>query len=108
MEYASQRIPRETIMKRREFAKALAATPVLATDWISSSNQQQSESKSTNAPPSRAEELRIKAQTQREQLSAALRKKSLPYDLEPAFVFAAKPGTASARRGQSRVPAVKD
>lgn len=109
MEYASLRIPREPVMKRREFAKTLGAAPVLAANWISSSiHKQQTETKSTNAPTSRAEELRIKAQTQREQLSAALRKKALPYDLEPAFVFAAQPSAASRRRGQNDAHAGKD
>lgn len=95
-------------MKRREFAKALAAAPVLATKWISSPNKQQTETKSANTPTSHAEELRIRAQTQREQLSAALRKNALPYDLEPAFVFAAKPRTGSRRRGQNDTHAVKN
>ena len=96
-------------MKRREFAKALGAAPVLTANWISSSiNKQQAESKRTNAPTSRAEDLRIKAQTQREQQSAALRKNALPYDLEPAFVFVAKPRAGSQRRGQNDTHAVKD
>ncbi len=83
-------------MKRREFAKravAAAVAPIALGDyWREKPTQaQDATAKQANAPASRAEELKKRAEGQREQMSAALRKRPLPYDLEPAFVFAAKP-----------------
>ncbi len=82
-------------MKRREFAKravAAAVAPIALGDWREKPTQaQDTPAKQENAPASRAEELKKRAEGQREQMSAALRKRPLPYDLEPAFVFAAKP-----------------
>ena len=82
-------------MKRREFGKRLvaaAAAPIAVTKWLEKPEEaQDAAAKPANAPVSRAEELKKRAEGQREQMSAVLRKKALPYDLEPAFVFAAKP-----------------
>ena len=81
-------------MKRREFAKravAAAVAPIALGEWRRKPTQAQDATKQAGAPPSRAEELKKRAEGQREQMSAALRKRPLPYDLEPAFVFAAKP-----------------
>ena len=94
-------------MKRREFAKraaSAAAIPLLTRNWLDPSRQEaakplaeSSRDKQENAtsPPSagqasRADELRKKAETRRDQHVAALRAKPLPYNLEPGFVFAAK------------------
>jgi len=82
-------------MKRREFAKravAAAVAPIALVEWRRKPTRaQDAAAKQANAPASRAEELKKRAEGQREQMSAALHKRPLPYDLEPAFVFAAKP-----------------
>ncbi len=82
-------------MKRREFAKravAAAVAPIALGEWRRKPTRgQDAPAKQANGPTSRAEELKKRAEGQREQVSAALRKRPLPYDLEPAFVFAAKP-----------------
>ena len=79
-------------MKRREFAKraasAAAALPLLRSNWAEASRQEAA--KQETAPASRAEELKKKAEANREQMVAALRAKPLAFNLEPAFVFAAK------------------
>ncbi|MBZ5529212.1 MAG: hypothetical protein LAN71_15095 [Acidobacteriia bacterium] len=41
--------------------------------------------------PSHTDELQKRADSQRNQLVSAIRAKPLPLDLEPAFLFAAKP-----------------
>ena len=80
-------------MKRREFTKraasAAAALPLLRSNWAEAFRQEAAQQET--APASLAEELRKKAEANREQIAAALRAKPLAFNLEPAFVFAAKP-----------------
>jgi hypothetical protein len=58
------------------------------------------------AAPSRAEELQKRADSQRNQLVSALHAKPLPLDLEPAFLFAAKPREKK-RQGTKNQPVNK-
>ena len=95
-------------MKRREFAKraaGAAAIPLLTRNWLDPSRQEaakplaeptRDKQENATSPPgteqaSRADELRKTTDARRDQHVAALRAKPLPYNLEPAFVFAAKP-----------------
>ncbi len=91
-------------ISRREFsrrASLAAATAPLAVNWPAPPAQEApKQSPSLPAPQSRAEELQKRAETQRNQNVAALRAKPLPYDLEPAFVFAAKPREKKRQRGK--------
>ncbi len=89
-------------MKRREFAKkAVAAAVVAPLAWPARGKPvawrelvQQSEAPKA-APkltltPKQEEDVK-KATDRREEQLAAMRSRALPYDLEPAFVFAARP-----------------
>ncbi|MGA2483107.1 MAG: hypothetical protein ABSF92_08315 [Candidatus Acidiferrales bacterium] len=80
-------------MKRREFAKRAAAAAIVGSlPWNTQRAQEPSPSpKRENGPSSRSEELKRKALAQQEERVSALRAKPLPYGLEPAFVFSAKP-----------------
>ncbi|MBZ5703096.1 MAG: hypothetical protein LAN84_14780 [Acidobacteriia bacterium] len=84
-----------TKITRRDFSRraALAAALPLAAHCPPSPQE-------TAPPPSRATELQKKADAERAQMLAALRAAPLPYDLEPAFVFAAKPREKKKQRGQ--------
>lgn len=82
-------------LTRRSFAQqagaAMAVAP-LAVKWGGATGVRSApESQLERVQESRMEELKRKAEAQREQLVGRLRGKALPYDLEPAFVFAAKP-----------------
>ena len=82
-----------TKITRREFSRraALAAAVPLAAK-CPAFPQEAPKPQSTPTPsPGRAQELQKKAEADREEMAAALRAKPLPYDLEPAFVFAARP-----------------
>lgn len=87
-------------MKRREFAKSAAAAAVIgALPWSAQSEPEpRPPSKQGNAPGSRGEELLKMAEAHQEEMVKALRAKPLPYDLEPAFVFAARPRERKNRR----------
>lgn len=89
-------------ISRREFARrtALAATAApLAANWPAPPSQEATK-QSPPPAPTRAEELQKRAEAQRNQTIAALRAKPLPYDLEPAFVFAAKPRERKRQRSK--------
>lgn len=94
-------------ISRREFSRRAtlaAATAPLAVNWPAPPNQDAP--KQPPPPPatqSRAEELQKRAEAQRNQNAAALRAKPLPYGLEPAFVFAAKPREKK-RQGSKKIP----
>ncbi|MBZ5539627.1 MAG: hypothetical protein LAN61_03790 [Acidobacteriia bacterium] len=82
-----------TKITRREFSRraAVAAAVPLATTWLAFP-QEAPKPQSAPAPSAgRAAELQTKAEAERQEVAAALHAKPLPYDLEPAFVFAAKP-----------------
>ncbi len=80
-------------MKRREFAqKALTAAlvaPAALRRVAQEKEAPKSESKLKLSPAQ--EEAVKKATEQRNKSITALRSRVLPYDLEPAFVFAARP-----------------
>lgn len=80
-------------ISRRDFSRraSLAAAAAPLALHLPASPQNAPQQPSPPAPLSRAEELQKRATDQRNQLVAALRAKPLPYDLEPDFVFAAKP-----------------
>ena len=82
-------------VSRRGFAKraavGLAAAP-LAAKWAGAWDVHDgANAQLERVQESRADELKKKAEAQREQLVGRLRAKPLAYDLEPAFVFAARP-----------------
>ncbi len=89
-------------MKRREFAKRVAAAAVVAPlAWPARGKPavwrelaQQSEAPKAEPKlkltPKQEEDVK-KATDRREEQLAAMRSRALPYDLEPAFVFAARP-----------------
>jgi len=82
-----------TKITRREFSRraAVAAAVPLAAK-LPAFPQQAAKPQSALTPgPGRAAELQSKAEAERKEMVAALRAKPLPYDLEPAFVFAARP-----------------
>jgi len=95
-------------MKRREFAKRAAAAAVVAPlAWPARGKPvawrglaQQSETpKATpklTLSPKQEEDVK-KATDRREDQLSAMRSRTLPYDLEPAFVFAARPKTRKKR-----------
>jgi hypothetical protein len=77
---------------RRNFAKQAAGAAVaapLAVNWAAAATGPRPQLERVHEP--RSEELKKKAEARREELVKALRAKALPYDLEPAFIFAAKP-----------------
>jgi hypothetical protein len=82
-----------TKITRREFSRraAVAAAVPLTAKWPAFP---QEAPKPQNAPtpcPGRAAELQTKAEAERQEMAAALHAMPLPYDLEPSFVFAARP-----------------
>lgn len=80
-------------MKRREFAKRAAAAAVVAPAAWRELAQQAETPKSEpklKLSPKQEEDVK-KATDRREGQLAAMRSRSLPYDLEPAFVFSARP-----------------
>ena len=93
----------EKLVSRREFGKRVAGAafaPVAlgglgnelaVSDVNRLSMPAQETTKQEKASVSRAEELMKKAEAQLAQRASTLRAKSLPYDLEPAFVFSARP-----------------
>jgi len=82
-----------TKITRREFSRraALAAAVPLAANCPAFPQEALKPQGTSTPSPGRAQELQKKAEADRKEMAAALRAKPLPYDLEPAFVFAAKP-----------------
>jgi len=87
-------------MKRREFAKSAAAAAVIGSlPWDAQLAQEPPPlPKPENATLSGSNELKKKALARQEEMVRALRAKTLPYDLAPAFVFAAKPKERKRRK----------
>lgn len=81
-------------ISRRDFSRraslAAAAAP-LALHFPSPPQNAPAQTPAPPPAPSHTDELQKRADSQRNQLVAALRAKPLPCDLEPAFLFAAKP-----------------
>ena len=80
-------------MKRREFAKKAVATAVVAPVAWRQIAQQEEKPKQEPKPklsPKQEEDVK-KATDRRDEQLSAMRSRTLPYDLEPAFVFAARP-----------------
>ena len=79
-------------MKRREFAKrALTAALVVPAALNSAAQEKDAAKGAANLKLTPAQEEAVqKATARRDTQLAALRSRVLPYDLEPAFVFAAK------------------
>lgn len=79
-------------MKRREFAKRAAAAAMVAPmAWTGMAQQEMPKAEPKLKLTPKLEEDVKKATERREQQLAGLRQRALPYDLEPAFVFAARP-----------------
>ena len=80
-------------MKRREFAKkAVAAAVVAPAAWRNLAQQGEAQKPVPRLALSPKQEEDVKKATdRREEQLAAMRSRTLPYDLEPAFVFAARP-----------------
>ncbi len=80
-------------MKRREFAKkAVAAAVVAPVVWRQAAQQEEKPKPEPKLKLSAKQEEDVKKATdRREEQLAAMRSRALPYDLEPAFVFAARP-----------------
>ncbi len=81
-------------MDRRSFAKRAAGAALaapLAVKWAAGASVESGPgAQLERVQESRSEELKKKAEARQGELVKALRAKALPYDLEPAFVFAAK------------------
>ncbi len=80
-------------MKRREFAKKAAAAAVVApVVWrnLAEQGEAQKPAPRLTLSPKQEEDVKKAADRREEQLTA-IRSRALPYDLEPAFVFAARP-----------------
>ena len=81
-------------MKRREFTKkafgAAAAAPILLRSRPQLEKEAPKPEQRVKLTPEQEEAVK-KATENREKQLALMRKRVLPYDLEPAFVFAAKP-----------------
>ena len=86
-------------MKRREFAKKAVATAVVApVAWRQIAQQEEKPKQEPKLKLSSKQEEDVKKATdRREEQLAAMRSRTLPYDLEPAFLFAARP---KGRRGR--------
>jgi len=82
-----------TKLTRREFSRraVVAAAVPLATKWPAFPQEAAKPQRAPTPGPGRAAELQTKAEAERQEMAAALRAKPLPYDLEPAFVFAPRP-----------------
>ena len=79
-------------MKRREFTKKAVATAVVApVAWrqIAQQEERPKQEPKLKLSPKQEEDVK-KATDRREEQLAAMRSRTLPYDLEPAFVFAAR------------------
>jgi hypothetical protein len=82
-----------TPMKRREFAKRAAVAAAMAPAvWREVARQQEKPKPEPRLKltPKQEEDVK-KATDRREEQLAAMRSRILPYELEPAFVFAARP-----------------
>ena len=80
-------------MNRRTFAQqAATVTATAAALFLPLADAAQFQ------PASPATNLKEKAISQQDEAVKALRAKALPYDLEPAFVFAAKPRPVTRRK----------
>ena len=86
-------------MKRREFAKRAAAAAVVApVAWRGFAQQSETPKAAPKLTLSPKQEEDVKKATdRREEQLATMRSRTLPYDLEPAFVFAARPKTRKKR-----------
>jgi hypothetical protein len=80
-------------MKRREFAKrALTAAVIVPAALRSTLQEKEAPKTESKLKLSPAQEEAVKKATEnRERQLNQMRSRVLPYDLEPAFVFAAKP-----------------
>ncbi len=80
-------------MKRREFAKkAVAAAVVAPAAWRELRQQAEAPKPEPRLKLSPKQEEDVKKATdRREEQLTAMRSKALPYDLEPAFIFTARP-----------------
>ena len=86
-------------MKRREFAKRAAAAAVVApVVWRGLPQQSETPKAAPKLALSPKQEEDVKKATdRREDQLSTMRSRTLPYDLEPAFVFAARPKTRKKR-----------
>ena len=82
-----------TKITRREFSRraAVAAAVPLAARWPAFPQEAAKPPSAPTPGPGRAAELQTKAEAERKEMAAALHAKPLPYDLEPAVIFAARP-----------------
>lgn len=84
---------REATMKRREFAKKALTAAVLVPAALRGTLQEKEAPKTEpklKLTPAQEEAVK-KATENRDRQLGLMRRRVLPYDLEPAFVFAARP-----------------
>ncbi len=81
-------------MKRREFAKQVWVAVMLApfAGVVRGEQEKETPKNESKLKLTAAQEAAVKKATeQREKMLAGVRSRVLPYDLEPAFVFVARP-----------------
>lgn len=92
---------------RREFAKRAAVAVVLAPSALGNAVPGQRSAPENEGPKPEPAKLKLtdkqeeevkKATERRNQTLASMRNRALPYDLEPAFVFAARPRSRPDRK----------